>query len=183
MGLKNQTTYHVSFWARKGPDFDGTLKATLESNDGAVYAQSVDFAPTTSWRHFTGDLTTRGITEVTASNRFAIYASATGAVYLDVVTVMPPTWKNRPNGLRPDLAETLAALKLKYIQFPGGCTAESFSMDACWNWKHSIGPLEERPGSTRNRWRYKMTFISVWMSICGCAKTCGRTGLCHLGWH
>jgi alpha-N-arabinofuranosidase len=68
---------------------------------------------------------------------------------------MPPTWKNRPNGLRPDLAERLDALKLKYIQFPGGCTAESSSTDSHWNWKNSIGPLEERPGSTRNRWKYK----------------------------
>jgi alpha-L-arabinofuranosidase len=76
-------------------------------------------------------------------------------VYFDVVTVMPPTWKNRPNGLRPDLAEKLVALKLKYIQFPGGCTAESASMKVCWNWKNSVGPLEQRPGSTRNRWWYK----------------------------
>jgi alpha-N-arabinofuranosidase len=68
---------------------------------------------------------------------------------------MPPTWKNRPNGLRPDLAEKLAALKLKYIQFPGGCTAESASMDVSWNWKNSVGPIEQRPGSTRNRWWYK----------------------------
>ena len=155
MGLKNQTTYRVSFWARKGDHFDGTLKATLESDGGAVYAQSADFSPTTGWRHFTCDLTTSGISNVTAGNRFVIYASTPGEVYLDVVTVMPPTWKNRPNGLRPDLAETLDALKLKYIQFPGGCTAESFSMDSCWNWKNSIGPLEQRSGSTRNRWHYK----------------------------
>ena len=68
---------------------------------------------------------------------------------------MPPTWKNRPNGLRLDLAEKLAALKLLYIQFPGGCTAESSSVAVSWNWKNSVGPLEERPGSTRNRWGYK----------------------------
>ena len=84
-----------------------------------------------------------------------LYASETGELFFDVVTLMPPTWKNRPNGLRIDLAERLADLKLKYVEFPGGCTAESASMDACWNWKNSIGPLEQRPGSTRNRWGYK----------------------------
>ena len=76
----------------------------------------------------------------------------TGDVYLDVVTIMPPTSKNRPNGLRPDLAERLASLKPKFLQFPGGCTAESAGMDICWNWKNSIGPLEERAGLQR---RYK----------------------------
>jgi hypothetical protein len=155
MGLSNNTIYKVSFWARKGFHFDGTLKARLESNEGAVYAESVDFVPTTNWRHFTSDLTPTGISSVNGSNRFAIYASTTGALYFDVVTVMPPTWKNRPNGPRLDLAQRLDALKFKYIQFPGGCTAESASMDRCWNWKNSIGPIEDRPGSTRNRWKYK----------------------------
>lgn len=155
MGLRNNTSYKVSFWAKKGPHFTGTMKVTLESIDGAVYAQSADFEPTRDWQHFTCDLATTGITRVTGANRFVIYASSAGEVYLDVVTLMPPTWKHRPNGLRLDLAEKLAALKLEYIQFPGGCTAESAGMDVCWNWKDSIGPLEERPGSTRNRWGYK----------------------------
>jgi alpha-L-arabinofuranosidase len=155
IGLRNNTTYKVSFWAKKGPNFSGTSKVKLESNGGAVYAGSRAFKLTPSWQHFTCDLTTRGISKISGDNRFVLYASTTGDVYLDVVTVMPPTWKNRPNGLRLDLAEKLAALKLKYIQFPGGCTAESCSMDSCWNWKDSIGPIEQRAGSTRSRWGYK----------------------------
>ena len=155
IGLKNNTTYKVSFWAKKGANFTGTVKAKLESNGGAVYAESEDFKPTASWRHFICNLTTRGPSNPTGDNRFVLYASTPGDVFFDVVTVMPPTWKNRPNGLRLDLAEKLAALKLKYIQFPGGCTAESASMEVCWNWKNSVGPIEQRPGSTRNRWWYK----------------------------
>jgi len=155
MGLRDNTLYKVSFWAKKGDNFTGTIRAQLESTGGVVYAESREFKPTTSWQHFTCDLTTHGISKVTGDNRFVLYASSTGDVYFDVVTVMPPTWKNRPNGLRLDLAEKLAAVKLKYIQFPGGCTAESCNMKQCWNWKNSIGPLEQRPGTTRNRWGYK----------------------------
>jgi alpha-L-arabinofuranosidase len=155
LGLKNHTTYKVSFWAKKGPTFAGTLKAKLESNGGIVYAQSKEFRPTTAWQHFTCVLTTSGPAKPSGDNRFVIYASTPGDVYFDVVTVMPPTWKNRPNGLRLDLAEKLVALKFKYIQFPGGCTAESAGMDVTWNWKNSVGPIEQRPGSTRNRWGYK----------------------------
>jgi alpha-L-arabinofuranosidase len=153
--LENNTKYKVSFWARKGLHYNGRIYASLESDDGTVYARSADFKPTSDWQHFTCELSTSGISKVSGSNRFVLYASATGDVDFDVVTVMPPTWKNRPNGLRPDLADRLNALKFKYIQFPGGCTAESASMDKCWNWKNSIGPLEERSGSTRNRWWYK----------------------------
>ena len=153
--LENNTIYKISFWAKRGSNYKGTIKAKLESNEGTVYAQSSDFKPTTEWQHFTCDLTANGISAVTGNNRFVLYASTTGDLFFDVVTVMPPTWKNRPNGLRPDLAEKLVGLKFKFIQFPGGCTAESYNMDTCWNWKNSVGPLEERPGSTRNRWGYK----------------------------
>jgi alpha-L-arabinofuranosidase len=155
IGLKNNTSYRVSFWAKKSQNFAGGLKGRLESNGGTVYAESGEFKPTTEWQHFTCHLTTSGISRPAGDNRFVIYASTTGDVYFDVVTVMPPTWKDRPNGLRLDLAEKLAALKLKYVQFPGGCTAESASMEVSWNWKNSIGPIEQRPGSTRNRWGYK----------------------------
>ncbi len=155
IGLRNDTRYKVSFWAKRGSNFAGTLRAKLESNDGVAYAESEGFRPTLSWQHFDCELTTRGISSVSGNNRFVLYASTTGDVYFDVVTVMPPTWKNRPNGLRPDLAEKLVGLKLKYIQFPGGCTAESASVKACWDWKNSIGPIEQRAGSTRNRWGYK----------------------------
>jgi len=155
IALKNNTTYKLSFWVKRDPNFKGTVRAKLENIDGTVYAQTPDFIPTKVWQHFTCDLTTKGVQNITGTNRLVIVASETGDVYFDVVTLMPTTWKNRPNGLRPDLAEKLAALKLKYIQFPGGCMAESASMDTCWNWKNSIGPIEERPGSTRNRWDYK----------------------------
>jgi alpha-L-arabinofuranosidase len=153
--LENNKKYKISFWAKKGQNFNGIIRAKLESSGGKVYAQSEGFKPTNSWQHFTCDLITSGISDVSGINRFVIYASTPGDLYFDVVTVMPPTWKNRPNGLRPDLAEKLDDLKFKYIQFPGGCTAESYTMSECWNWKNSIGPLEQRPGSTRNRWLYK----------------------------
>jgi alpha-L-arabinofuranosidase len=155
MKFENNTLYKISFWAKCSPNFKGTLKASLESNAGAVYAQSEDFTPGNEWKHFVCDLMVKGVSKVSGENRFVIYASSPGEVYLDVITLMPPAWKNRSNGLRRDLAEMLSDLKLKYIQFPGGCTAESYKMDTCWNWKGSIGPLEQRAGSTRNRWGYK----------------------------
>ncbi len=153
--LDNHRKYMLSFWAKKGQNFNGIISARLESSTGKVYAQSEDFKPALTWQHFTCDLYTDNIGAISGDNRFTLYASSEGDVYFDVVTLMPPAWKDRPNGLRPDLAAKLDSLKLKYIQFPGGCTAESYKMSECWNWKNSIGPLEERPGSTRSRWLYK----------------------------
>ena len=46
IGLRDNNTYKVSFWAKRGSNFSGTLIAKLESNEGKVYAQSADFKPT-----------------------------------------------------------------------------------------------------------------------------------------
>ena len=153
MKLVNNTTYKVSFWAKKDAGFEGNLLAKLESNDGNPYA-SFTFKPTTKWAHYTCDLTTSGISGVTGTNRFVIYGTSTGTVYIDVVTVMPPTWKNRPNGCRPDLAMVLDSLKLKYLQFPGGAATGGLNLSEYWYWKSSIGPLEERAPVKKNVWKY-----------------------------
>ena len=75
IGLKNNTAYKVSFWAKKSLTFTGTLKVKLENMDGIVYAQSADFKPSYTWQHFTCELTTSGISNVVGTNRFVIYAS------------------------------------------------------------------------------------------------------------
>ena len=152
MKLENNTNYKVSFWAKKGQNFSGTLKVSLESSDGAVYA-SRTFTPTKRWEHYTCDLIPSVIPSVSANNRFVIYASTTGDVYFDVVTIMPPTWKG--HGCRIDIAEKLDAMHLKLLAYPGGHDANWASYDYCRRWKESIGPIEERSGSISYCWRYK----------------------------
>ena len=68
MKLENNTTYKVSFWARKGSNFSGTLTAKLESSEGTPYA-SKTFTPTTSWAHYTCDLVPAGIPSVSGEQQ------------------------------------------------------------------------------------------------------------------
>ena len=152
MKLENNTTYKVSFWAKKGSNFSGTLTAKLESSDGTSYA-SRTFIPTVNWAHYTCDLITNGIHSVSGNNRFVIYASAPGDIFFDVVTVMPPTWKD--HGCRIDIAKKLDSMHLAFLAYPGGLDAHWANYNYCRRWKESIGPLEERGGSTSYSWGYK----------------------------
>jgi hypothetical protein len=152
MKLENNTTYKVSFWAKKGTDYPGTLKVSLEGRDGTSYA-SRTFTPTAYWKHYSCDLVTSGIKTVSGENRFVIYASATGEIYFDVVTLMPPTWKN--HGCRIDIAQKLDSMHLAFLAYPGGFDAHWANYNYCRRWKESIGPLEERGGSTSYCWGYK----------------------------
>lgn len=160
--LDNNTKYKASFFARKDPvfekmgdGFNGTLTVKLESNEGVEYASSDPITITTEWKQYICELTTSGISEVSGNNRFVIYGSNRGVIYLDVVRLMPPAYKNRPNGLRIDMAEVQAALQPKLIRFPGGCDVESCSVDSGWNWKKTIGPIEQRPGKVTQHWHYR----------------------------
>lgn len=77
-----------------------------------------------------------------------------GSIALDMVSLFPRnTFKGRRNGLRMDLAQTLADLKPRFVRFPGGCVAHGDGLANMYRWKNTIGPLESRK-TQRNMWGY-----------------------------
>ena len=75
-------------------------------------------------------------------------------VDLEHVSLFPTdTWMGHENGLRKDLAQALADLKPGIFRFPGGCIVEGTDLDTRYNWKNSVGPVENRP-INENRWEY-----------------------------
>ncbi len=76
---------------------------------------------------------------------------------IDMVSLFPSaTFKGRENGLRADLAQHLADLKPKFVRFPGGCVVHGDGIDNIYDWKGSVGSLEERK-PLRNLWGYHQT--------------------------
>jgi len=103
--------------------------------------------------------------EITATGNddrgyLVLKGSRAGVIYLDVVSLFPPTFKDRENGCRPDLAQMLADLHPRFMRFPGGCFIEGAYGDGATNrfeWKKTVGPIEERPGHMNRNWGYKVT--------------------------
>lgn len=162
ISLEDGVTYKASFYARRDPIleghknvFDGTLTVYLESDKGEVYARSEPVSLTPEWKKYTFELTTSGIEKRTGNNRFVIYGQGRGIIQIDLVSLMPPTFKDRPNGLRKDLGALIDSLHPKLIRFPGGCDVEACTVEAGWNWKKAIGPVEERPGKVLQHWHYR----------------------------
>ncbi|MES2463450.1 MAG: alpha-L-arabinofuranosidase C-terminal domain-containing protein, partial [Armatimonadota bacterium] len=73
-----------------------------------------------------------------------------------LVSLFPPTYKNRPNGLRPDLMQMLVDMKPAFLRFPGGNYLEGGSIENRFDWKKTLGPLDQRPGH-RGPWGYRST--------------------------
>jgi alpha-L-arabinofuranosidase len=87
-----------------------------------------------------------------AKARLHVLLEPRGTVDLDLISLFPKkTWKNRPNGLRPDLVQWLADLKPGFLRFPGGCIVEGRYLSTRYQWKTTVGPPEERT-LIINRW-------------------------------
>jgi alpha-L-arabinofuranosidase len=90
-----------------------------------------------------------------AKGKLYLLLEGKGTVDIDFVSLFPEnTWKNRPGGLRADMVQALADLKPGFLRFPGGCIVEGSELDKRYQWKKTIGPVEERP-LLINRWNYE----------------------------
>ena len=77
---------------------------------------------------------------------------------LEHVSLFPvDTWKGHRNGLRKDLAQALADLHPGIFRFPGGCIVEGTDLATRYNWKNTVGIVENRP-LNENRWEYTFTY-------------------------
>lgn len=154
INAQKDASYDLKFYLRPG-NYQGSLVATLESRDGKVLAAH-DFQTVQAgneWQQFKATLKA---TDTDPRARFVLSFKGQGTLQVDWVSLFPPTWKNKPNGLRPDLAQYLADLKPGFVRYPGGCYVEGFSWESAPNWETMVRPPEERPG-TFSYWKYRST--------------------------
>lgn len=136
------------------------------------------------WQHVTATLKCN---TNDADARFIITSGGNSDFYLDVVSLFPPTYKNRENGLRADLVEMLQGLHPRFMRFPGGCFVEGQgSMDDAFRWERTIGPIEERPGHWNHNWGYRTSDGLGFHEYLQLAEDLGAKPLyvCNIGiWH
>ena len=146
-------TYRLSFWAKGS--YKGGLKACLTDATGKqVYAEApLDITLSKRWTRYTATLTANRNDD---HAQFVLQADGKGSMALDVVSLFPPTFRNRENGCREDLAQLLFNLRPKFMRFPGGCFVEGQeSPDNAFRWERTIGPIEEREGHLNRNWNYR----------------------------
>lgn len=154
MGVKKGADYTARLIAKKDDEFQGPLTLRLENASGAVLAEAETGILTTDWSTLEVRLTAK---ESDAAARFSVSSQSPGTFWLDMVSVFPVnTFKNRANGLRPDLAEMLVGLQPHFVRFPGGCWVEGERMSTAYRWKTTIGPLQDRR-TVYNLWQYQST--------------------------
>ncbi|MCY2953906.1 MAG: malectin domain-containing carbohydrate-binding protein [Planctomycetota bacterium] len=154
--VKPETTYRLSFFAKAATGFTGPVTVSIESADGKTNFASAEISGlTTEWKKYETRLTTKNV-PASKENVFKLTTKTPGTLWLQNVSLFPPTYKNRENGNRADLMELLAAMKPKFLRFPGGNYLEGNAFNQRFNWKETIGPVEQRPGHP-SPWGYWST--------------------------
>ena len=157
-------TYEASFWAYQAymgqmwgrGDNSKPMPVTLrlETRAGEVLAEASMQVKGREWRRLSAKLKpTRTVNDA----RLVLLAHESGGIALDMISLFPEkTFRNRPNGLRADLAQAVADMKPKFVRFPGGCLVHGGGIRRYYDWKETVGPVEERR-ARRNSWGYHQT--------------------------
>ncbi len=152
--LREGEKYDFSVFARSPEAKRGGLKIRLTGTSGEVYGEAVTGKLSRNWQKITAVIT--AATTVNGA-RLEVVPLQTGIVELDMISLFPQkTFKGRKNGLRADLAQSIADLKPRFVRFPGGCVAHGDGIGNMYRWENTIGPPEARK-PMRNLWGYHQT--------------------------
>lgn len=154
MVVRQGEKYNFSLFAQLLTKEPMDFLVSLQTPKGEVLAQSKVSVSAGSWHKYETQLIATANSD---SASLVVLAKTGGEVALDMISLFPEkTFKNRPNGLRADLAQKLADLQPRFIRFPGGCLVHGNSLNNMYRWQNTIGPVEQRKGQ-RNIWGYHQT--------------------------
>ncbi|KAI0341480.1 glycoside hydrolase family 51 protein [Trametopsis cervina] len=164
-GIKVDSTwqYTASLYLRfpESSSFSGQLTLALKTSTGTTLAQGTTTikGSQTTWKQIKLTLKpTRSATDT--NNVFSVtldgHAASGLTVNFAMLSLMPPTFKGRENGMRIDIAETLAEMGPAFFRFPGGNNLQGQSTATRWQWNATVGSLLDRPGRVGD-WGYVNT--------------------------
>lgn len=157
MGVVAAENYYFSILARQAQGASA-LKIELIDSTGVVIGK-------TEVKNFSGEWNryeTKFSCSVTHPKaKLQLTLSGKGVLEIDMISLFPEhTWKNRKNGLRADLVQKLADLKPGFLRFPGGCIVEGHELETRYQWKKTVGNVEDRKLNI-NRWNTEFAYRSA----------------------
>ena len=154
IALKAGDKYNFSVFAANPDKKSKKLIVRLIGKNGENYGETTIGANSYKWKKYSGILTA---SKTIGDAELEIVPQSTGTVDLDMISLFPQkTFKGHTNGLRADLAQTIADIHPRFIRFPGGCVSHGDGLGNIYQWKNTVGPLESRKPQ-RNLWGYHQT--------------------------
>lgn len=150
IGLVQDAPYRFSVWARTQAG-DQKIRVELIDEDNNAMERKELTISGPDWKKYSIELTAK---KTVFKGRLRIFLTSEGPLDLEHISLFPvKTWKERENGMRLDLAQALYDLHPGVFRFPGGCIVEGTDLATRYDWKKTVGPVENRP-LNENRWHY-----------------------------
>lgn len=155
MAVRPATTYRGSFYANSNGVHSAHVRL-ISNVTGKPAAEAAVALNSGGWQQYNFTLQTSSAVNASGQYHLEILFAQPGTVSLQLVSLFPPTFHNRPNGTRPDLMKMMGEMKPHFLRLPGGNYLEGDFIKERFNWKETIGPLVERP-THRGPWGYQST--------------------------
>ncbi len=149
MGIKKGLRYDFSVYARKhvASSANARIRVELVDSRNEIVARQRITVSSGDWQKYTASLEPK-VTDGKALMR--VFLETAEGVDMDHVSLFPSdNW----HGLRADLVKDLEDLHPGIFRFPGGCIVEGTDLETRYQWKNSVGQVENRP-LNENRWNY-----------------------------
>ena len=158
IGVVKGEDYRFSVWA-KAPKGKATIRVQLidqySMGEHQEFVEQTLDVTSAEWKKYEIVLKS---SETQKKANLRIFLKGENPVCLEHVSLFPVnTFKNRENGLRRDVAQALADVKPGLLRFPGGCIVEGTDLETRYQWKNTIGPVENRP-LNQNRWEHTFDY-------------------------
>ena len=154
MGIKKDLKYNLTLKAAKISGNISKIKFQFIDKDHKVLGETSVVPTSKDWSNYSAQLTS---TATEAKAKLKITFEGNGVIDLDNISLFPEdTWAGRKNGLRKDLVQLLYDLKPGFLRFPGGCIVEGRTLAERYQWKKSVGKVEDRETAV-NRWNMEFS--------------------------
>jgi len=154
MGIKKGLRYDFSVLCRQQTSGIKLHIELLNAMDNVI--GNTTLSPATSDKEWRKEAVSFTSTDTAWKGKLKISFEGSGVIDLDMISLFPSdTWKNRPGGMRSDMIQLLADMKPGFIRFPGGCIVEGRDLAQRYQWKKTIGPIDERE-LIINRWNIEV---------------------------
>lgn len=149
MGIKEGESYNLYFSAAKHSGNVSKIKVQFIDENNAVLGETSVNINSSEWTEYKAQITAN---KTLAKAKLKLTFEGTGEIDLDMISLFPvDTWKGREKGLRNDLVQLLYDLDPGFLRFPGGCIVEGRTLARRYQWKKTVGPIENREVLV-NRW-------------------------------
>ena len=157
IGLEQGKQYRLSFWARTAGKAKtagiGVMLCDVNGDfDNQILAMEQIEVKGSKWSRYEVTLEPSKTLQKASLRVLLMDDNPEAKADLEHISLFPvDTFNGDENGLRKDLAQALADLHPGILRFPGGCIVEGTTLDNRYQWKNTVGPVENRPINL-NRW-------------------------------